>query len=1286
MSDTPRHFARLKTQEQATLIFSNGETVACKVRDFSQQGFNLQPLDPINGPSAAARHDPDEVVAIELAAGQAKHSLQGRLTHKSATDLGFHLQGDMPAVVFQAMVQARSGLPHHNSEENTLFPEESQSILRDCVNLFRIFLGQAWQDLLEDIKIKVAERDIAHLPLSEHSRYLNSLTDLQIRIDEISQLHFNMLIKRMHNIGEIEENAAPMGGTELSIVDDGSFEDWLNISGVFNRLDADNRTAMYQFAQRFSRVMPIAVGPHNDPFGPQAVCLTFQETLLQLDFNNAMRAILYRKFGELLGMRYSPFYDDLNRLLAPLKPVQVQREKTGSHHLKHDAADTGGGASHGSGGEQDKITQQATRLADIAEKLFNLYPPMADAPRLPSESAPVPAALSIAPTAPAASPTMATASSAVTDSQAVQPGIAAQLQQLQQILWHIAGPSGEQTSPGSPPSVLPTPATPVVPAVGIAFGQIEKLLARLGATQAVMPDLTLSDRISRALARPEAAAHATPPVREELGMMANILSHALTEHGDQSDIDLLLKKLEQPIYDIALGGETAFRIENHPLGRLINLVDRFAIVTDDGGHFHDPQFRDLIESILDKGLSQAQDVGSLEATCAALDKLLKYPIRARKQRVDGYQEICEAKARIRDSHQFVLDALNHRFGGQAVPAILTRLLDHGWQHRLVLVKLRDNRDEWDQAWQILDDLMVKPGRPQLLDEIQSELEKVSIDGAQLDQLLHELAVFLHAPDQAEQVQIPLGWFKPGDTASGNSLPPDQALSGQLRIGDWWDIELDGKPIPMQLIWLSQPPGRTCFVNRSADRQQELSLNELSTLFGRGAAKPGEDRDLPLLERSEYGAIDAMYRRLVQQANRDPVTNLPNRKYLIHQSTRGAQLNSVNSFCVLRFDPYQMIYDHCGIQAGETLARTLASTAERSLGANDRLAVIGEGRFAVFLPGQGIDAARDFTARLSRNFEGFRFQHGTENFNIQVCFGLSSYQPGNLDASDALRQAISAGEAAHSIGPNTVQAYTETDTLIQDKETRDSWAGQISEMLAGDRLFLRCQKIAPLQNAELLSYYEVLLGVLDKDRTQVNPQPFVLAVERWNRAYELDLWVFNGVMDWIRRNRADFDRIGGFSINLSAQSLSNQELLATLHRELSAGDIPCEKIVFEITETATLKSHAVAQDFMRQIRRYGCRFSLDDFGSGNASFSYLRNLRTDTLKIDGVYIKDMVDDPELQAMVKSMNEIGHALGMKTVAEFVASPEILALVREIGIDYAQGYEVEKPTHINDLVLNT
>jgi EAL domain-containing protein (putative c-di-GMP-specific phosphodiesterase class I) len=160
-------------------------------------------------------------------------------------------------------------------------------------------------------------------------------------------------------------------------------------------------------------------------------------------------------------------------------------------------------------------------------------------------------------------------------------------------------------------------------------------------------------------------------------------------------------------------------------------------------------------------------------------------------------------------------------------------------------------------------------------------------------------------------------------------------------------------------------------------------------------------------------------------------------------------------------------------------------------------------------------------------------------------------------------------------------------------------------------------------------------------------------------------------------------VGGFAINLSATSLSSPEVMSYLQDVLPNSGFPTGKITFEITETAAIGSYGAAQDFIREIRRYGCKFSLDDFGSGFTSYSHLKNLRTDSLKIDGSFVKEMLQNPNDYAMVKSMNDIGHSLGLRTVAEYVESPEILEALREIGVDYAQGYAVHKPCAIDEIV---
>ncbi|MDP2029288.1 MAG: EAL domain-containing protein [Thiobacillus sp.] len=248
-----------------------------------------------------------------------------------------------------------------------------------------------------------------------------------------------------------------------------------------------------------------------------------------------------------------------------------------------------------------------------------------------------------------------------------------------------------------------------------------------------------------------------------------------------------------------------------------------------------------------------------------------------------------------------------------------------------------------------------------------------------------------------------------------------------------------------------------------------------------------------------------------------------------------------------------------------------------------------------------------------------------------------------------------------------------------------WAGRLDSFLKGSGLYLRCQQVMPIStDVSLLPYYEILLGIDSEVGQEISPMHFVPAVESLQRSHELDLWVMQKVFEWISANPSSFAPLGGFAINLSANSLSNPEVMDYLQQMLPGSDIPTHKIAFEITETAAIESYGAAQDFIREIRRYGCKFSLDDFGSGFTSYAHLKNLRTDTLKIDGSFVKDMLQNPDDYAMVKSMNDIGHSLGLITVAEYVESPLILDALREIGVDYAQGYAIHKPCRIDELLL--
>lgn len=243
-----------------------------------------------------------------------------------------------------------------------------------------------------------------------------------------------------------------------------------------------------------------------------------------------------------------------------------------------------------------------------------------------------------------------------------------------------------------------------------------------------------------------------------------------------------------------------------------------------------------------------------------------------------------------------------------------------------------------------------------------------------------------------------------------------------------------------------------------------------------------------------------------------------------------------------------------------------------------------------------------------------------------------------------------------------------------------WVTRIHSALEKNQFLLTYQPIAPTRNGDSHgTHYELLLRMMGEDQTQVMPGYFLPAAERYDLIGDLDHWVTQTAFRGLASHPEHLERLFLCSINLSGPSLGDGDFLRSIIRQLEQNDIPAEKICFEITETAAIIHLPSATRFIRELRQLGCRFALDDFGSGLSSFAYLKNLPVDFLKIDGLFVKDIVEDPIDLAVVKSINEIGHVMGKQTIAEFVENESILGKIRELGIDYAQGYHIGRPQPI-------
>ena len=430
------------------------------------------------------------------------------------------------------------------------------------------------------------------------------------------------------------------------------------------------------------------------------------------------------------------------------------------------------------------------------------------------------------------------------------------------------------------------------------------------------------------------------------------------------------------------------------------------------------------------------------------------------------------------------------------------------------------------------------------------------------------------------------------------------------------------------------------------------------------------------------------KQLSYEASHDALTGLFNRREFelrLQRALETAQAENVeHAVCYLDLDQFKIINDSCGHVAGDELLRQLAGTLKSCIRAGDTLARLGGDEFGVLLENCPPKFARRVADTLLQTIGSFQFPWDNKSFTVGASIGLVVVDDTSENINDVLVAADSACYAAKDHGRNRIHVYQPDDKELAERHGEMQWVIRIKRALEQDRFRLYAQTIEPVQRGvEQGKHYEVLVRLVDEDGGIVPPGAFLPAAERYNISTSIDRWVLQATLDWLRHHGDHLDELFLCSINLSGLSLGDKKFLDDVISDLPKSGVPPEKICFEITETAAISHLQTATHFIQSLRGLGCKFALDDFGSGLSSFAYLRNLPVDYLKIDGVFVKDMAEDPINLAMVKSINEVGHVMGKKTIAEFVEDDAILAKLAEIGVDYAQGYGIAKPGPIEEMI---
>lgn len=440
-------------------------------------------------------------------------------------------------------------------------------------------------------------------------------------------------------------------------------------------------------------------------------------------------------------------------------------------------------------------------------------------------------------------------------------------------------------------------------------------------------------------------------------------------------------------------------------------------------------------------------------------------------------------------------------------------------------------------------------------------------------------------------------------------------------------------------------------------------------------------------------IDEATERLSYQASHDALTGLVNRREFERRLEKALltarEDGRVHALCYLDLDQFKIVNDTCGHVAGDELLRQLTVLVQSKVRDADTLARLGGDEFGVLLDNCPLEQASIVAELLRQTVKDFHFVWKEKPFVIGVSIGLVAIDQdaGSLDV--VLSHADAACYAAKDLGRNRVHLYRAEDGDLAQRQGEMHWVARITRAIEENRFRLFYQTILPIQaHSHEGKHFEILLRLIDDNGQIVPPMAFIPAAERYNLMPSIDRWVVSTALGlyWKIFPECKERQEGACNtctVNLSGPSLCDEHFLEFIKRQFVIYKVPYQHVCFEITETAAITNLAKAMDFISELRSHGCRFSLDDFGSGLSSFTYLKNMQVDYLKIDGSFVRNMVDDPMDAAMVSSINQVGHVMGLKTIAEFVENDAVLAKLRELGVDFAQGFGIEHPKPLEDLI---
>lgn len=1234
------------------------ESWPCQIADFCAEGMFVRysgttsrKLDQL----LASGNPPELVVSFRSPDNLKRHELHVSIVRRIDGAMGVSFTRPNPDAV-DAMLQLCGGSKKQMRSSLRAGTEGGQFVLHQAARAVIQFVEPLMDTCF--VQMVAALKEAARAASSD--QLANEFMDASGQV----QARQRVIWRQMARSLESPMKPAPKGfpGAELSVVDKGEFEDWLTIRVMVTKADTQYRGDLLQLKLRIDKLGIANATGHHNPLGPSLICESFHAGLSQLKTSREVEKVCLRAFEQTVLKNLGPLYKELNNIL-------IRQGILPDLDLSKYLSDRAAGSSRS--GIASKRPEAPASEPSAAGRAAANKAGLAD-----------PGAARVSGTK--ASAGLGHGSGFRSYNQAAQSAFAT-VRSLLNTLSTSRRDRGQVEEPVFPPDARP-----------LSSGELHRELQQLQvrAADPELAEIPLKERVVEKV-RSSGDSRLDEEQQETLDVVDRFFRSVVESPKLSPHTRDYLRQLEVPVLKVVMRDPGFFDDEDSPVRGVMN---RLAQLGARGGRVN-PLVQRKVAELVEKITTEfEQDTGLFEEALEELDSLIERQNLVYRRNVERVTAAAEGAQKVAESKAAIAEVLNGKLAGRKVPRVVLSLLDAGWRDLLSLTWIRQGPDSelWRVYLSVVDSLLLYADNPdsgvnlpELLRTIQDGLASISSNHMPSSQIRDELKRFLVAkPDTpVDLVEVPVP--PPAEKARASLSEREQKSlqrwirqAQKLRTGDWLkDQEDPDEPQYMRLVWTARGFTRFVFVNHQGMRVVELELEDLARQMRKGVIVPDNQYERPLVDESIDRMVRKVYDQLSWATTHDELTGLLGRREferMLNQQL--ARRDDERSLIRLDLRRFRLLNDTAGYQAGDTTLKKMAGVLGRFVEDGMPLARLAGNEFALLAPSEtALQVAKSMVAAV----EQLELEFDGRSYRLSASAGVVPELPALVNGERWLRASEQALARAKQDGHGTVAEYSlAADDLARQEQIAEKVAslGNLDE----ERMLLRCQKIIPLHSrARMSAQYEVLISMYDDAGNLIAGRDFVRMAERYDRMQAVDRWVVGHMLDWLRDQAPDPRHFGGICIKLSGYSLNDPSLLEYIYEKLSAGDAPIERLWFELTDASVIKDMDAVVEFMEEMRELGCRFCLGNFGTGPGSFQAMRSLPVDIIKIDSVFTGQLTTSNTDRAMVQSIVDMAHYMKREVIASHVESRDVLDMLTRLGVDYAQGFVVEKPRLLDHLV---